>query len=52
MSNKQKTEKMWAELAPYYDVWYQWKDYCLESQHIHELIKKNIRNQQVINFSM
>ena len=40
MSNKQKTEKMWAELAPYYDVWYQWKDYCLESQYIHELIKK------------
>ena len=36
----QNPEKMWAELAPYYDVLYNWKDYQSESGRIHELIQK------------
>ena len=34
-----ETEKMWAELAPHYDVMYQWKDYRAESERVHELIR-------------
>ena len=37
----QRHEKMWAELAPYYDVIYQWKDYGSESRRIEELIRKH-----------
>ena len=36
-----ETEKMWAELAPYYDVMYQWKDYRTESERVHQLIQAN-----------
>lgn len=34
-----ETEKMWAELAPFYDVMYQWKDYQAESERVHQLIQ-------------
>ncbi|MDE2889259.1 MAG: class I SAM-dependent methyltransferase [Gemmatimonadota bacterium] len=34
-----ETEKMWVELAPYYDVMYQWKDYRAESERVHQLIQ-------------
>ncbi len=34
-----ETEKMWAELAPFYDVMYQWKDYRAEAERIHKLIQ-------------
>lgn len=34
-----ETEKMWAELAPAYDVMYQWKDYRTESERVHQLIR-------------
>lgn len=34
-----ETEKMWAELAPVYDVMYQWKDYRTESERVHQLIR-------------
>ncbi len=35
-----KTEKMWTELAEYYDLIYSWKDYRKESIFIHRLIQK------------
>ena len=35
-----KPEKMWAELAPYYDVLYQWKDYRAEAKKVLELIRR------------
>ncbi len=34
-----ETEKMWAELAPYYDILYQWKDYRAEAARVHQLIQ-------------
>ena len=34
-----ETEKMWAALAPFYDVMYQWKDYRAESEQVHRLIQ-------------
>ena len=34
-------EMMWAELPPYYDVIYQWKDYRGESRRIEDLIGKH-----------
>ena len=36
-----EAEKMWAELAPYYDVLYQWKDYRSEAARIHQLIQSH-----------
>lgn len=36
-----ETEKMWVELAPFYDVIYQWKDYRAESERIHQLIRSH-----------
>src|SRR3989344_3662058 len=36
-----KQEKMWGELAKYYDFLYAWKPYKKESETIHHLIKKN-----------
>ncbi len=33
------TEKMWAELAPFYDVLYLWKDYAAEAARVHQLIQ-------------
>ncbi|MDE2998001.1 MAG: class I SAM-dependent methyltransferase [Gemmatimonadota bacterium] len=39
-----ETEKMWAELAPFYDVMYQWKDYRAESERIHQLIRTHLRS--------
>jgi len=42
--NVDRTEKMWAELAPYYDVFYAKKDYTREAAQVHELIQKNKRS--------
>ncbi len=39
--NTMKKEKMWAELAKYYDLLYAWKPYEEESETIHDLIQKN-----------
>ena len=36
-----ETEKMWVELAPFYDVMYQWKDYRAESERVHQLIRSH-----------
>jgi ubiquinone/menaquinone biosynthesis C-methylase UbiE len=36
-----KNEKMWEELAKYYDLIYAWKPYKEESETIHQLIQKN-----------
>ena len=38
--DKAAPEKMWAELAPYYDVIYQWKDYRVESERVRDLIER------------
>ncbi len=35
-----KTEKMWSELAGYYDILYSWKDYEKEAAVIHKLIRQ------------
>ncbi|MFH1211352.1 MAG: class I SAM-dependent methyltransferase [Candidatus Woesearchaeota archaeon] len=35
-----KAEKMWAELAKYYDMLYEWKSYDKESASVHALIQK------------
>jgi ubiquinone/menaquinone biosynthesis C-methylase UbiE len=32
---------MWATLAPFYDVMYQWKDYRAESEQVHQLIQEH-----------
>jgi len=36
-----KSEKMWEELAKYYDLLYAWKPYEKEANTIHDLIQKN-----------
>lgn len=36
-----KSEKMWGELAKYYDLLYAWKSYKKESNTIHRLIQEN-----------
>jgi len=38
--NTMKTEKMWKELAKYYDLLYAWKPYKKEANTIHDLIQK------------
>ena len=39
--NSMKSEKMWAELAKYYDLLYAWKPYEKEANIIHDIIQKN-----------
>ena len=39
--NSMKSEKMWEELAKYYDLLYAWKPYEKEANTIHNLIQKN-----------
>ena len=36
-----KKEKMWKELAKYYDLIYEWKPYQQEAQKIHSLIQRH-----------
>lgn len=39
--NNMKQEKMWGELAKYYDLLYAWKPYEKEANTIHDLIQKH-----------
>jgi len=39
--NTMESEKMWEELAKYYDLLYAWKPYEKEANTIHDLIQKN-----------
>ena len=40
-ADRERPEKMWAELARYYDVMYKWKDYQAEAHRVRDLVKQH-----------
>jgi ubiquinone/menaquinone biosynthesis C-methylase UbiE len=40
-----KSERMWDDLAKFYDLEYEWKDYKKESAQVHKLIFKNKKSK-------